>query len=399
MIYQNGKNLPSKIYFYCDPREEVAVEYKFQHLAICLAEGLQKLGISFFSNVNYWQNSNNADDYLFRHYPEITPDDCDIVVLSNNWYHGDIPIPENLFHPQRQYITVYLDGEDDDRTYIRRPEFKQFDVILRNHFNQKLNYGKNFYPWAFGLSNRILQELNQVPDFSARKNQIVVNFRHWKSGHPVRNISCSQLIPQIQNILPIDNSVDSPESRPVEGYHYLQWLQTGSRHYPTYYQRLQNSTACTCFGGFFVPTWPQNPGNIISRGIKRIFTKTGLKSNTIVQWDSWRFWESLAAGCATFHLDFEKYGLALPVMPENWRHYIGIDLDNVQATVDRIVAEPEILEKVATEGRIWALKNYSPVPTALRFLATISQNHTTDPNMLFDEDFLFSSAAADMHTN
>ncbi|WP_347237749.1 glycosyltransferase [Sphaerospermopsis sp. FACHB-1194] len=95
--------------------------------------------------------------------------------------------------------------------------------------------------------------------------------------------------------------------------------------------------------------------------------------STIVQWDSWRFWESLAAGCVTFHLDFDKYGLDIPVMPENWRHYIGIDLDNVPAAIDRIVDEPEILEKIALEGRRWAIENYSPVPTALRFLETIYQ--------------------------
>ena len=106
---------------------------------------------------------------------------------------------------------------------------------------------------------------------------------------------------------------------------------------------------------------------------KQVLSHLGLKSNTILQWDSWRLWESLAAGCVTFHLDFEKYGIYLPVMPENWQHYIGIDLDNVKATIDRIADEPEILEKIALAGRRWAMENYSPVPTASRFLETIYQ--------------------------
>jgi len=55
-------------------------------------------------------------------------------------------------------------------------------------------------------------------------------------------------------------------------------------------------------------------------------------------------------------------------MPENWRHYVGIDLDNMQDTVDRIADDPGILEKISAEGRQWAIENYSPVPTALRFL-------------------------------
>ncbi|BAZ27754.1 hypothetical protein NIES4074_01820 [Cylindrospermum sp. NIES-4074] len=395
MMRDISVNFPGKIYFYCDPREELSAGDKFQHLLVCLAEGFQELGIPFFSNVNYWQTSPEPDHYLIKHDPEITPDDCSIVILTNSWYHIYHPLPENLFHPQRKYVTVYLDGEDDDKTYANRPEFKQFDFIFRTHFNSKLNYGENFYPWVFGLSNRILQELNDVPAFSEKKRQILVNFRHWKSGHPVRNISCSEFIPLIQQILPINNSTDSLDNRPMEGYHNLQWLQTGGRHYPTYYQRLQESAACTCFGGFFVPFWPNNPSSLINRLIKRILTQTRLKSNTIVQWDSWRFWESLAAGCATFHVDFEKYGISLPVMPENWRHYIGIDLDNIQATIDRITDEPEILEYIATEGRIWALKHYTPAPTALRFLETIYQNKSINQGKSLEEKVLIS-AAADM---
>jgi len=377
MTNNRSLKFPLKIYFYCDPVENIPIGDKFQHLIICLAEGFQELGIPFFSNVNYWQSSLETSEYLFKHHADVTPDDCSIVIFTTNSYHIQEPLPKNLFHPQRQYITVYLDCEDNNKTYNKIPEFRQFDLILRTHFNSKLNYGNNFQPWVFGLSNRILQELNTIPDFTHRKKQILVNFRHWKSGHPVRNISCSKLIPQIENILSINNFVDDPNHHPQAGYHYLQWLQTGGRHYPNYYKRLQESVACTCFGGFFVPTWPSDPGNLINRGMKQLLAKLKLQSNTILQWDSWRFWESLAAGCVTFHVDFEKYGITLPVMPENWRHYIGVDLDNVQATIDRITENPEIMEYIAQEGRSWAIKNYSPVPTALRFLEIVSQKQTT----------------------
>ncbi|GAB1539528.1 hypothetical protein NUACC21_21950 [Scytonema sp. NUACC21] len=358
-----------QIYFYCDPRQGVLEGDKLQHCLVCLAEGFRDLGIPFFSNVNYWREF-PEEEYLVRHNPDITPDDCCVVILPSNWYTVDLPLPENLFHPKRKYITVYIDGEDSDRTYIDRPEFKQFDFIFRNHFNQNLNYGENFYPWAFGLSDRILRELQEVPNFQDKKRQLLLNFRHWKSNtHSVRQIICSQLIPRIEKILPVDNYVDN--DIPTDLYHYHQWEQSGKRHYPNYYERLKNSAACAAFGGFFVLPWFKNPGSLMSRASKRILTKLKLKSNTILQWDSWRFWESLAAGCVTFHVDFEKYGLALPVMPKNWEHYIGIDLDNVQKAVDRIADQPEILEKIATQGRRWALKHYSPVPTAIAFLETI----------------------------
>jgi hypothetical protein len=375
MSRQQPANFNGKIYFFCLPRKEGQGGDQFQHLFICLAEGFRELGISFYSNINYWQESPEKQEYFFRHDPDITPDDCSIVVFSNNWFNSNYPLPDNLFHAERKYLTVYLDGNDNDKDYTKLPEYKQFDFIFKTHYNRHLNYLDNFYPWPFGLSGRILQELQEVPNFQDRKRQILVNFRHWKTGHPVRNISSSLLMPQISKILQIDNSVDNKANCSTEPYHHLQWVQTGGRHYPTYYKRLKNSIACACFGGFFVPSWPKNSANPINRNIQRFLTKTRLKSNTVVQWDSWRFWESLAAGCVTFHLDFDKYGLSLPVMPQNWRHYIGIDLDNVQAAIDRIADDPEILERISSEGRLWALQNYSPVPTALRFLETIYLQH------------------------
>ncbi|MBO3462507.1 glycosyltransferase [Aetokthonos hydrillicola Thurmond2011] len=360
-----------RIYFYCDPRQGVAEALKLQHLLICLAEGFRELGVPYFSNVDYWQESPEKEEYLFRHNPEVTPDDCSIVILQNNWFTNNFPLPENLFHRKRKYVIVYMDAEDNDRTYVVRPEFKKFDFILRNHFNSKFKYGSNFYPWPFGLNTRMLRELKEVPDFQERKRQLLINFR---ADHTVRELSCNLIIPRIEKILRVDHYTNSLEKPPVDPYHHLRWIQTGRRHYPDYYKRLKDSAACACFGGFFVPPFPKNPGHVMSRFGRRVMTKMKIKSNTIAQWDSWRFWESLAAGCASFHVDFEKYGLALPVMPENWRHYIGIDLDNVQEAIDRIADEPEILERVAKEGRIWTLENYTPAPTALRLLQTVSQS-------------------------
>lgn len=61
-------------------------------------------------------------------------------------------------------------------------------------------------------------------------------------------------------------------------------------------------------------------------------------------------------------------------MPVNWKHYIGIDLDNIENTINRLMDEPLILEKISVEGRQWAIEHYGPVPTALRFLETVTNS-------------------------
>jgi hypothetical protein len=366
-----------KIFFYSCPLGSPD-NTPYHHWTVSLAEGFQQLGIPFFSNINYWKTSPEKEDYLFHFDPEITPDDCSIVILDCQWpdYSGSF-LPENLFHPRRKYVTVYLDCSDGIKTYSWNSEFKQFDFIFRTHCNDRLPFPSSCYPLAFGLSNRILQELNSVPPISERQRSILFNFR---VNHSLRKIARNKFSAAFQHMLYIDDSVDDFNSSALEPYHYLMWHQTGRRHYPGYYDRLKKTVACAAFGGGILPSYPYEP--IIGTKIwHRALNKLALYSGRIFQkdfgriyqWDSWRFWESLAAGCVTFHVDFEKYKLRLPVMPENWRHYIGVDLDNVQKSADRIMDEPQILERISNEGRQWAIEFYSPLPTAIRFLKTISR--------------------------
>lgn len=360
---------------FTDPIFFYFLDKAFHHLSICLAEGLKQLGIPFYSNINFWQISQEREEYLFSHDPNINPDDCSVVVLNKDLIFSQQPKPENLFHPERKYTLVYLD--DMDGPTIWNPEFRMFDIIFRTHYNSKFQEPENCIPWAFGLSNRILRETTDIRNFQERRKHLLVNFRveqdrlklsnFWlkvSSGfvivsngvimvdNPLRPLVRAQLFPLLKELLPVEDSVDSFANPPEDSYHYLQWAQTGSRHHPNYYKRLKESVACAAFGGYI--THSADP--------------TGSRAEW---WDNWRFWESLAAGCVTFHVDFDKYGILLPVMPENWRHYIGIDLDNIQSAVDRIASDPGVLEKISKEGKTWALENYGPVPTALRFIEEI----------------------------
>ena len=61
-----------------------------------------------------------------------------------------------------------------------------------------------------------------------------------------------------------------------------------------------------------------------------------------LQWDSFRFWECLAFACCPIHLDLDKYGVDLPIIPKNWEHYIGLDLDYLERDLERLRKNPEI---------------------------------------------------------
>ena len=360
------------VFFYCYESEGLDT---YQHSTICLAEGLRELGIKFYSNINYWKISPDREDYLFHNDPQVSPNDCSIVIMDNNWFIYGQSFPANLFHSKRKYITVYFEHAAAAR-YTWKPELRQFDFIFRSHYNRRCRYPLNVYPWAFGLSERIIRQTQDVLPFSERRKNLLVNFRIH--NHPLRSQISQTFFPEIEKILPVDYSTDSFESHPTDTYDYLLWVQSGKRHYPSYFQRLKNTIACACFGGLMVDSWPPDPyaydlkqRKVWERFLNRSINILDPRPKRAISWESYRFWEALSAGCVPFHVDFEKYGIYLPVMPENWRHYIGVDLDNVDQVGNRIEAEPEILENISIQGRQWALDNYSPRAIALRFLETI----------------------------
>lgn len=371
-----------RIYFHCCPEPD-----NLQDDIIVLAEGLQALGVPYFSSCDYWRRSAAPGDYLFRASPGTTPDDCDIVVLPYTWFNWvklglpapvRRPFPSGLFHPGRKYRTVYMDMNDGLRTVSWEEEFRQFDVILRTKFNGRMWNPPNLRPWAYGLSGRVLRMTRDAKDFGRRERQVLINFGASHSyPHTARLRAAERLDPLLARHFSVDRTLDDLSIPPGDPYDRLMWEQTNRRHSPAYYSRLGRSQLVSCFCGALIPPLPwKDPNQYLLGGNKarlklgffRLLQHLDPRPERIVQWDSYRFWETLAAGCVAIHLDLERYGARLPVMPANWVHYVGVNLDDPGPDVQRMIEDPHTLERIATAGRAWALEHYSPAATAARFL-------------------------------
>lgn len=372
-----------KIYFYC--RND---EGNLQEDVITLAEGLREWGIPFYANCDYWQQSPAEGDYLFKHDPNVSPDDCDVVVVSYTWPYWirmgtfDLvrrPLPPGLFKKGRRYITVYMDSHDGHRTVSWEPEFRQFDMILRSKLNSRAWRPNNMRPWVLGFTNRVREATDNAPPFSDRAAAVLINFgASHPYPHGARDVAQARFEPAIAHLLHIDTTKDDLLQEPTDSYDALMWRQTGHRFSRAYYERLKHSQAVACFCGELIPPMPyRRPECYLVGGnkakLRRMFyealARLDPRPRRSVQWDSFRFWEALAAGCAAFNLDLEHYGVDIPVMPENWKHYIGVNFDKVGDVMERLAADPGVLARVADAGRAWALAHYSPRQMAQRFLA------------------------------
>jgi hypothetical protein len=207
-------------------------------------------------------------------------------------------------------------------------------------------------PIGFGVSSTMLQTARQLfAHPHARNKTFLANFRP-SEGQSVRAALDLALIPALKQYCEVDTSL----------------VGTG-KWGDDYYSHLVRQFGCLAYGGFFSQNLLHNDWFHYIEPLKTFLQHTQYHQDTVVlRWDSWRFWESLVFGCVTVHLDFERYGLALPVLPENWKHYIGLDLANLQQDIERIRDEWERLPEIAQAGREWAIEHYRPVAVARRFL-------------------------------
>ncbi|MBA4138078.1 MAG: hypothetical protein C0518_12245 [Opitutus sp.] len=373
----------SRVYFFCRDNR-----HAYQDDVVVLAEGLRALGHEVFGNCNYWQRSLDPADYLVRHDAAVAPQDCDIVVVSYGWtrwidqsfkYHT-APLPAGLFAAGRRYRTAYLDLEDGYLTGSHAPEYRQFDRVFRAKYNERCFHPTNHVPWVLGLSSRMIDHTADALPWSERNRDVLVNFNaSHPFVHPARTLMEKHFTPRVARLFHVNRERDDLKAAPADPLDRHWWEQTQQRHSRSYYERLKRSQAVAAFCGEMIPPAPFRPPYLVGGGrakLSRRFYETLAKfaprAPRLIQWDSWRFWESLAAGCLVFNFDLPHYGVKIPVMPENFVHYVGVRPETIDDALDRLAEEPGLAERIAAQGRQWALSHYSPAALAARFLQSLA---------------------------
>jgi hypothetical protein len=208
-------------------------------------------------------------------------------------------------------------------------------------------------PIAFGMNEDLISATEARKPFKQRSPRALRNFRATMN-QSLRAMLDLTYVPQLARHLPIDRAVYGPGA---------------------YLQALLDAPVCLAYGGDFYSPIMENawfaqhqPAVAEMHRFERFDAPA-----IVMRWDSWRLWESFTAGCVTVHLDFAKYGFALPEMPEPWVHYAPIDLDDIAASVEQLMDRQRDWESIAERGRAWAIAHYAPKPTTLRVLNEMLQ--------------------------
>jgi hypothetical protein len=376
-----------KILFNLQPYEKPERAH-YQHAVLVIAEGLEKLGYTFYGNTNFWYNR-EKQEYTIKEAPtNYTPDIC----LFSCWY---IIRNENTFKDSIDFqkINVLLDAQDGWNTPVLNKAFDKFDLILKCHYSKPFRsfkykmpwaqedfaaYPEKTVPWNFGLSNRIIELIDKYRSLET-KDQVLINFR---MPYQVRAMSVNIIPPLIKNKFTIHNNVTDTLDQVETDDHLSYWAQSGRRHNEVYFKDINESKFTFAFCGKLMDFPISN--NFISR-IKRFYLRCAVKFadilalppqdnkyQLILNYGGWRLFESLISNTVPLQMDFKYWHMNWPEMPEDGKHYISVKGLRFKQAAKRIL---EISEEdrinIAEEGRKWRLKHYSPEPVAKRFLKHI----------------------------
>jgi len=365
-----------------------AVPELYQNDIIPIAEGLKELGHSFSARHDYWREEPGGD-FLFKASPEVVPEECELVIATYMLFGVSATDQRS---EQEKFLTlltkrssktkvVFIDDSDGYKTPSWRPEFRACDLVLRTKYNTRAYAPENVRPWAIGLTNRTLRMAASVAEPSERKRAIYVNYG---ASHPfehttrlkAKTLLHPALMPDLETYQPEFADLSAP---PEDVYDRLMWEQTSKRHSWVYFERMKSCLVSSAFCGDEIPAAPRNPQNYCVGGAKarlrrRFFDavqKLDPRPLRVISGDSFRFWESLACGTVPMQVDFEQYGLKLPVQPRPYEHYLPVKFDDLGRSVMHIKQRISDLPSIAAAGKEWAMSNYRPSVVAQRMLGNV----------------------------
>lgn len=316
--------------------------------ATCLADGLRQLGVPVFANIDYHDPLISDFALTASPAPDTESVACVVIdILETASLHNQL-VRFASPHP-RTVITCMHDNVGE----ICFPDH----IVFCTHESRLRSITGRRLPMAFGVSSAMMRHADSLlSNDIERTPNFMANFRP-SEGQSLRASLDLSLIPILQDYFSVDSK-----------------LVGSGRWGADYYRHLSRQFGCLAYGGFYSQNLLLNDWFLTIEPLHTFLLNTQYHHDTVVlRWDSWRFWESLVFGCVTIHLDFDRYGLALPVMPENWKHYVGLNLADLRRDVERLHDERDRLPEIARQGRLWALEHYSPVAVARRFVTTIQE--------------------------
>ncbi|SFE96305.1 hypothetical protein [Thermophagus xiamenensis] len=349
--------------------------------AIALAEGLEQLGHSVFSNIDYWFVP-EENRYLFN---KNENDDYDVGIYDYKYLYHSKKWTLNRIDASK--VNILLDRNDwIIPEWNNKMVLRKFDFILADHLLENVKYPSNVLPWAIGYTKRIERYIDRFRNTHPPIEEIVYNFRvaHNLRGRLVKSFLDNDFHYPVKQRL-TDSLKDKQTAVNKSKIDHIYWEQTAKRHNPEFYKLLDKSLLTLSFGGYLeVKPFFYQPYNLIQKLIRKpIFIISSLcqkfnidnsKLLFVFQYDSFRMWETFYANTCPILLDMDYWKFKLPAKPIEGKHYIGIRNLTLKDFKKRLNSlNTNQIREIGINGSIWVKENYSPEAVANRLLKLINK--------------------------
>lgn len=345
------------------------------HEIIAVAEGFRELGHYIFGNCNYWWEP-ETETYLIKE--DLQNENYDIAIYDYRYVtsFAHLLFREGYPNFKKNKRHILIDRNDwISPIWWRNKHYAIFDLICAGNLYQDEVYPDNIKPWAIGLTNRIIQQIDKYYNLDIEREKVVAyNFR---VDHNMRGVILSDLQNSLHTYPAVERITKGNLDNPNDLHYYK---ASTRRHDPDYFNLLTRTSFFMAYGGLyeFKPRIYQ-PYSLIDkirrkpafwRYKKRKATKQDFSDLVFIfQQDSFRFFEVLYSGSIAIHIDLNHWKFLMPAMPISEREYIGIkDLkDNgLEETIKSLSSEK--IAQISITGREWVYKHYSPKAQAERIL-------------------------------
>lgn len=342
----------------------------YPHMAVLFAEGLRAMGWEISSNIRAWQEEPGGP-YLFPGGGDEKAEGADLILIEDDYFqlqgHDSLPkLPAGA-----RAAVIYLDRSDVGKATARNNlrSFRALDLILRCHSLELYRRQSNVVPTAIGITSRLAKAT--APRGEERTEAAVWNFRHTKFAHNTRQWADRKIRPLLESRYKINRIQDTQSVEDTE-YDRLMQAQTDRKHFPSYFRDLRTSIVCACFGGWFILPVRQTEASNFSLQTRALIRRLPIITGAVQQWDSFRLWETFAAGTAVLQFDMEKCGfLTGGPLPKPLEHYVPVSLSNPEKSLQPILEDRSLLLRIGAAGREWAFANYGPESIVRRALAPL----------------------------
>jgi hypothetical protein len=347
---------------------------------VSIAYGMIQLGHEVFGNVNFWKKSDGQ--WLVN---ESDSNAYDLGLFDWRFaYHCRTWIWDSRFTSVPSVIVDRSAGMALQHRWLRDGWLDRATLILRSDAIAHEPQFANVRPWAIGIIPEVMNSIDQTRKGLTGKEDVI--WQSFRVNHSVRRdlIQHLELVTSGSDFsLVRDIVVDKDQTAYEKALNEV----TGGRFNVAFHEKLNAAPFTLAVGGYwemlpfgyykaegpFKSKSPYGLGLRVKKKIRRYFVNVEVhptnRHRCIVQWDSFRLWESLYADTVPILFDFDYWGFQLPVKPVEGVHYIGIKSFDCSGLVDVISRLDDAgRERIAQAGREFVLTNYGPRAVAQRVL-------------------------------